>query len=228
MSRETEHIMIICSVMDIQAILKPVHSAQVDAQSKPNKRVQNTRNTILDAAVSLYQSQGIDSTSSSAVIEKSAVGRTTFYRHFSDRDDVLNQALIRDFESLMADFENNTRRYDTLEEQIEEDMIWFLDQLTSRPALSLISSDIEWQRYQQSAQSVELFRDASIACATPTYQRAKQEGRLRTGITLDRYIDWASFVVVSMQIVKTPGQDKRSRSREILRNFLVPSLITDD
>ena len=214
--------------MDIQAILKPVHSAQIDALNKPNKRVQNTRNVILDAAVSLYKSQGIDSTSISTVIEKSKVGRTTFYRHFSDRDDVLNQALIRDFESLMTDFSKNTRRYESLEEQIEEDMIWFLDQFANRPALSLISSNIEWQRYHQSARSVELFRDASIACAGPTYQRAMEEGRLRQGITLDQYIDWASFVVVSMQLVKLPGPEKRFRYREMLRNFLVPSLITVD
>ena len=190
-------------------------------------RVEITRNTILDAAVGLYQTQGIDRTSISAVIEKSELGRTTFYRHFSDRDDVLNQALIRDFEDLMTDFESATRRYESLEIQIEEDMIWFLDQFAHRPALSLLFGEIEWQRYQQAAQSLTSFRRAAIACATPTYQRAEQEGRLRKGITLEQYIDWASFVVVSMQVIKLPSVENRVHSREMLRNFLVPSLIAD-
>jgi AcrR family transcriptional regulator len=232
MSTETEQNMIFCSAMDIQAILKPVHSAQTESkmksQAKQNRRTTNTRNTILDAAVSLYQSQGIDSTSISAVIEKSEVGRTTFYRHFSDRDDVLNQALIRDFETLMADFKSATRQYATLEEQIEEDMIWFLDQFAHRSALSLLFSNVQWQRYQQAAQTLTSFRQASIACASPTFQRAAEEGRLREGITLEKYIDWASFVVVSMQVVKLPASENRLRSREMLRNFLVPSLIMVD
>lgn len=195
---------------------------------KSNRRSQATRNTILDAAVSLYQSQGIDKTSISAVIEKSDVGRTTFYRHFSDRDDVLNQALMRDFEALMSDFKGASRRYQRLEEQIEEDMVWFLDQFAHRPALSLLFSNIEWHRYEQSAQSLLYFRHAAIACATPTYERAAEEGRLRKGISLEKYIDWASFVVVSMQVVKLPASENRIRSREMLRNFLVPSLIIVD
>lgn len=209
--------------------VKNVQTAKQKASpAKVDRRVENTRNTILDAAVALYQSQGIEHTSISAVIEESGVGRTTFYRHFSDRDDVLNQALVRDFKELMKDFERASRQYESLEIQIEEDMIWFLDQFEDRPALSLLFSDIEWQRYRQAAQSLNSFRSAAIACATPTYQRAVKEGRLRKGITLEQYIDWASFVVVSMQVVKFPGVQNRIQSRDMLRNFLVPSLITVD
>lgn len=209
--------------------IKTEEPQQASESARPiarlNRRVENTRNTILDAAVNLYQTQGIDKTSISAVIEKSAVGRTTFYRHFKDRDDVLNHALMRDFEELMSDFQGASRHYDELEVQIEEDMIWFLDQFAHRPALSIIFSNIEWQRYQQSAQSLMYFRRAGIACATPTYRRAEKDGRLRDGITLEQYIDWASFVVVSIQVVKLPSSTNRLHSREMLRNFLVPSLI---
>ena len=199
----------------------------VEDVAKGDRRVENTRNAILDAAVRLYQSKGIDKTSISAIIERSEVGRTTFYRHFSDRDEVLSHALKRDFKALMADFESVTRQYDSIEEQIEEDMIWFLNQFAHRPALSLLFSDIEWQRYQQSAESLASFRQAAIACATPTYRRAEAEGRLRDGISLEQYIDWASFVVVSMQVVKLPSAQSRIKSREMLRSFLVPSLISD-
>lgn len=189
-------------------------------------RSETTRNAILDAAVALYQLQGIANTSISAVIEKSGVGRTTFYRHFNDRDDVLNQALTRDFEQLMFDFETAAHRYDSLEVQIEQDMLWFLDQFAHRPALALLFSDVDWKDFQQAAQSLQSFRSAAIACATPTFERAKAEGRLRDGIDLEQYIDWASFVVVSMQVVKLPNLENPVRSRAMLRNFLVPSLIS--
>ena len=204
-----------------------VQKVKASEPARVDKRVVNTRNTILDTATKLYRDLGIEKTSISQVIQLSDVGRTTFYRHFSDRDDLLNQALNRDFDGLMADFKSVSRRYELLEEQIEEDMLWFLEQLNYRPALGLLFSDLEWQRYQQTAESVGAFRLASIACATPTYQRALEEGRLRPGITMDNYIDWASFVVVSLQVVKMPAKETRLRSRATLRNFLVPSLIKD-
>lgn len=194
---------------------------------RTDRRVDVTRNAVLDVAVELYQAKGIDKTSISQVIEKSEVGRTTFYRHFKDRDDLLNQVLVREFNLLMGDFKSASRRYDTIEEQIEEDMLWFLDQFAQRPGLALLFSDVDWHRYQQAAQSMGLFRQASIACATPTYQRALSEGRLRPNISMDRYIDWSSFVVMSMQVVKVPAKESRLRSREMLRSFLVPSLIAD-
>lgn len=192
-----------------------------------DKRITSTRNTILDAAISLYRKLGIEKTSISQVIDLSEVGRSTFYRHCSGRDDLLNQVLIRDFDALMLEFQSVSRCYESLEEQIEEDMLWFLEQFIRRPALSLVCSDIKWQRYQQTAESLSAFRRASIACATPTYQRALKEGRLRKGIRMDNYIDWASFVVMSMQVANMPSKKTRLYSRATLRNFLVPSLIKD-
>lgn len=192
-----------------------------------DKRLTSTRNTILDAAISLYRKLGIEKTSISQVIDLSEVGRSTFYRHCSGRDDLLNQVLNRDFDALMLEFQSVSRCYESLEEQIEEDMLWFLEQFIRRPALSLVCSDIKWQRYQQTAESLSAFRRASIACATPTYQRALKEGRLRKGIRMDNYIDWASFVVMSMQVANMPSKKTRLYSRATLRNFLVPSLIKD-
>lgn len=192
-----------------------------------DKRITSTRNTILDAAISLYRKLGIEKTSISQVIDLSEVGRSTFYRHCSGRDDLLNQVLNRDFDALMLEFQSVSRCYESLEKQIEEDMLWFLEQFIRRPALSLVCSDIKWQRYQQTAESLSTFRRASIACATPTYQRALKEGRLRKGIRMDNYIDWASFVVMSMQVANMPSKKTRLYSRATLRNFLVPSLIKD-
>ena len=72
---------------------------------KLNQRVESTRHAILDAAVELYQNQGVEKTTVSAIIMASGVGRTTFYRHFVDQDEVLNQALLREFEVMMGEFE---------------------------------------------------------------------------------------------------------------------------
>lgn len=48
------------------------------------ERQDRTRQSIIDAAVSLHQSKGLAATTMSDVAEKAKVGRVTVYRHFAD------------------------------------------------------------------------------------------------------------------------------------------------
>ena len=196
--------------------------------SRRQTRVEDTRQTILDAAVALYQSQGVERTSTSAIIERSGLGRTTFYRHFKDADEVLNQAVIRDFEAVMADFAVQRYEHVGLAEQIVEDMIWFIRQLRRRPALKLLFADNSRQLYERVNVALEACANATLACIRPNFERAKRQGRLRPGITLEKYVEWCSFVGVSLQTVDFFLTDDESQLRTMLQDFLVPSLIVPD
>ena len=189
-------------------------------------RVENTRAAVLDAAVGLYQADGVENTTISAIIMASGVGRTTFYRHFSDQDDVLNQALMRDFDAMMTEFEAQRFEHESLEAQIIEDMVWFIRQLSLRPALSLLF-DGKNQFVSRINDTLQGFRQAGLICTTPTYERAAREGRLRQGVTLQRYVDWVTFVITSLEVVDAPFTSDEFELRETLRRFLIPSLIKD-
>ena len=47
----------------------------------------------------------------------------------------------------------------------------------------------------------------------------------RPGVTLEKYVDWVTFIVVSVESVQFPMTRDEFRLREMLRDFLVPSLI---
>ena len=191
-------------------------------------RVEDTRQAILDAAVALYQSRGVDGTTTSAIIERSGLGRTTFYRHFKDADEVLNQAVIRDFDAVMADFAAQRYEHLGLAEQIVENMIWFIRQLRRRPALKLLFADNSRQLYERVNFALEACAKATLACIRPTFERAKRQERLRPGITLEKYVEWCSFVGVSLQTVDFFVANDESQLRTMLQDFLVPSLIVAD
>lgn len=196
--------------------------------SPPNRRqarVLDTRHTILDSAVALYQSRGVDNTTTSAIIERSGLGRTTFYRHFQDADEVLNQAVIRDFDAVMADFKAQRYEHVELAAQIVEDMLWFIRQLRRRPAIKLLFADNRRQLYERVNVALDACAKAALACTRPTFERAKRQGRLRPGITLEKYVEWCSFVGVSLQTVDFFVASDESQLREMLQDFLVPSLI---
>lgn len=208
-------------------------SERVDKRSgnktgnKLNPRVEATRHAILDAAVGLYQDHGVDGATVSAIILASGVGRTTFYRHFVDQDDVLNEALRRDFDEMMQEFEAQRFEHESLEAQILEDMVWFFRQLSSRPALALLF-DRENQFVSRINATLQAFRQAGTTCTTPTFERAQREERLRPGVTLENYVDWVTFVITSLEIVDAPFSRDEFQLRDTLRRFLIPSLIKVD
>ena len=188
-------------------------------------RSRDTRRTILDSAVTLYLSQGAENTTVSAIIKRARLGRTTFYRYFKDADDVLSQAVIRDFHALMADFQTQWYEQASLEEQIVEDITWFVRQLRRRPALKLLFANNSRQLYERIDESLGACFSAALACSRPTYERARRMGRLREGITLHRYVEWCMFIVMSLQTVNFPFAGNEFRLREMVKDFVAPSLI---
>lgn len=192
---------------------------------RPQARTEDTRRTILDTAVELYLSQGVENTTVSAVIERTGLGRTTFYRYFRDADDVLNQAVTRDFDALMADFETQRYEHVGLEDQIIEDIVWFHRQMRHRPALRLLFANNSAQLYERIDDSLAASYKASLACCRPTFERARRQGRLREGVTLEKYVEWCMFIVISLQTVNYPFASNELRLREMLRNFVAPSVV---
>ena len=193
--------------------------------SRQQARTEDTRHAILDAAVALYEAQGVEGTTTSAVIDRSGLGRTTFYRYFRDADEVLNQAVIRDFDAVMADFAAQRHEHPSLAAQIVEDMLWFIRQLRRRPALKLLFADNSAQLYERLNVALTACTRATLACIRPTFERAQRQGRLRPGVTLEKYVEWCSFVGMSLQIVDFFVASDEAQLRAMLQDFLVPSLI---
>jgi len=60
---------------------------------KPDRRVERTRLAILGAFRDLILTRGYDPISVRDVVETAGVGRSTFYEHFDDKDDLFQESL---------------------------------------------------------------------------------------------------------------------------------------
>ena len=67
----------------------------------PDRRIQRTRQLLLDALIQLVVEKGYEATTVQDVIDRANVGRSTFYSHFRDKDDLL----LSGFERLRDVFE---------------------------------------------------------------------------------------------------------------------------
>ena len=61
--------------------------------AKPDRRVERTRVAILGAFRDLVLTRGYDPISVRDIVDAAGVGRSTFYEHFDDKDDLFQQSL---------------------------------------------------------------------------------------------------------------------------------------
>jgi AcrR family transcriptional regulator len=64
-------------------------------QNDLDRRVQKTRKSLQDALIELVAKQGYETVSIREILERANVGRSTFYAHFQDKDQLLHSILER-------------------------------------------------------------------------------------------------------------------------------------
>jgi AcrR family transcriptional regulator len=69
----------------------------------PDRRIQRTRQLLQDALVALILEKGYEATTVQDVIDRANVGRSTFYAHFQDKEDLF----LSGFEHLRSQFEEH-------------------------------------------------------------------------------------------------------------------------
>jgi AcrR family transcriptional regulator len=62
-------------------------------EKKEDRRIQRTRQLLLQALFSLIEEKGFDVVTVQDIIDRANVGRSTFYTHFVDKEDLLVQAM---------------------------------------------------------------------------------------------------------------------------------------
>jgi AcrR family transcriptional regulator len=72
------------------------------AAKKVDRRVQRTRQLLLDALLMLIRERGFESLSVQDIIDRANVGRATFYAHFENKEDLLLSGL-EDFRTAITE-----------------------------------------------------------------------------------------------------------------------------
>lgn len=78
-------------------------------ETKHDRRTQRTRQLLLNAFTTLLQEQRYDEITVQDIVDRANVGRSTFYAHFMDKDDLLVQAFARVLDMLLLEPEGEAQ-----------------------------------------------------------------------------------------------------------------------
>ena len=76
------------------------HLPLAESQKKTDARVRRTRDALGDALIALMQEKPFDTITVQDVLDRAHVSRSTFYAHYSDKDDLLMSDAEEFFEAL--------------------------------------------------------------------------------------------------------------------------------
>ncbi len=76
--------------------------SDIAVQASPDRRVRRTRDALRTAFRELFFAHGFDAISIADIANRADVGRSTFYKHFDSKDDLLAQS-ITPFLTVMAE-----------------------------------------------------------------------------------------------------------------------------
>ncbi|MCB9445830.1 MAG: TetR/AcrR family transcriptional regulator [Ardenticatenaceae bacterium] len=72
---------------------------------KPDRRILRTRKQLSEALLALILEKGYDAVTIEEITERADLGRTTFYLHYKDKDELLYKSLEAVFDDLVAQIE---------------------------------------------------------------------------------------------------------------------------
>ena len=175
-------------------------------------------------AIACFEQFG-ESATVEQILQTTGVGRTTFYRHFNNLEDVLSQAVVRDLDVLLANVNREQGHYDAIEDKIIEGMIYCLREFTRHPLHKLIYAHDTALMLSRIGTYEEHFTSLGARYAAPVYELACEQGRIREGVDLPLYVEWTTRIFISLLTVQSPLMKDGIRMRQFLKSFLVPSLI---
>jgi TetR/AcrR family transcriptional regulator len=185
------------------------------------------REQILDAACRCYAINSIYKTSMEHIAREAKVSRTTIYRYFENRDEVLTGVLVRAIfeiiEALRVKVANTTSFGDFL----LESQVLLIEMVPTVPLFVMFLQEqaaVMSRLCIGSADVIELLTDYF----QQRFDTAKAAGEIRDGVEIGPMVDWVLHISSSYILSPTMLRGGDYEWREMLQRFLLPAIVRGD
>lgn len=180
---------------------------------------------ILDAARRCYLAQGISATGMQDVAESAGVARSTLYRYFPGRDDLLVATIKGEMEQLNARIRKKLVKFPNPADQLVEGMIVAIKQVPRRPLLRAVFASEEDSRARQAIWRSNVIVRFGEELMDGVIRPAQSAGLLQDAVPPEVLVEWVYRLLLSFLTLPSNWIRTDAQLRATLRVLLVPVLL---
>jgi AcrR family transcriptional regulator len=180
---------------------------------------------ILTAAKRCYLADGISATGMKDVAVSAGIARSTVYRYFSNRDDLLVATIKLEMVDLNERILKKIARYQTPEELIVEGLILAIKEVPRRPLLRAVFTSDEDSRARRVVWSSNVIVGFGEELMDHVIRPATQAGILQDSVRPEVLVEWVYRLLLSFLTLPSNWVKSDVQLRTTLRALLLPVLL---
>ncbi len=178
--------------------------------------------TILAAARECYLEDGISQTGMREVAAAAGVARSTLYRYFPSRDDVLVAVIKQEMQAANIAIQDKLARFAEPADVIVEGLLLALREIPRRPLLYAVFASDEDARARRVVWNSELIVDFGEQLMDNVIQPALELGLLQDKVRPEIMVEWVYRVLLSFLTLPSNWSKSEQELRATLHALLVP------
>jgi TetR/AcrR family transcriptional regulator len=181
--------------------------------------------SILDAARHCYLADGIAATGMKEVAARAGVARSTVYRYFPGRDDLLIATIMSEMMELNVRIQKRLEKFPDPGDQLVEGLIIAIKEIPERPLLQAVFASEQDSRARRVIWSSDAIVTFGEELMDHVVKPARNAGLLQDAVRPEVLVEWIyrlllSFLTLPSNWVKTDEQ-----LRTTLHAMLVPVVL---
>ncbi len=180
---------------------------------------------IVDAARRCYLSRGISATGMKDVAECAGVARSTVYRYFPGRDDLLVATIKSEMEQLNVRLRKRLARYPRPADQVVEGMIAAIKEIPRRPLLRAVFVSEDDSRARRAIWHSDVIVRFGEELMDHVISPARDADLLQDAVRPEVLVEWVYRILLSFLTLPSNWVSSDAQLRTTLHALLIPVLL---
>lgn len=185
---------------------------------------EDARQRLLDAAEECFARFGPSRTSIEDVARQAKVSRSTVYRYFEGRDELLAAAYMRENAAVFDRVKVLMAEKGSFAERVVSVTVRAINALRSGGYFPTLFDADGVLMSSQAIIASRMFYDAGQATMRPFFEEAQSRGEVPADLDLADFIEWHLRLIFSFTMFDSPAPRDTASLTRLLRTFIAPAL----
>jgi AcrR family transcriptional regulator len=187
--------------------------------------VEEARGQILEAAQTTFLRFGVAKTTMDDIAKAAGVSRPTIYRYFRDRDTLIAELIRLRSRKLFVRGTKFVLERENFRDQLVDGLMFMVDHGRQDPLIRLIVGPEHMDLATAVVGTSRLASALTLEMWGPIFDRARERGELRAGMTNEQACEWLALVQLIL-VGRLDFEDPADPShRVLLETFVLPAFL---